>query len=334
MRFLCAKRRDVVGQWFSGKRAAVHEQRRRRCVDAYNRKHLAAALVLRGGDDFTYRPTILARIEKLGPQRRADTIVDGKAEAEQALLDLAEILHAGDDLLAEVAALVERDLVERLKVQCLGYVLAGGAGRKVNVAGSDPVCQPAPERYLSSAGFQGSPCFCGCLVGQPELEAGDGATGSQGEGAVLPVNDAPFSRGLAQQVRDRIRAALAADGSVSSSIRYPAPVVAAVFDEDVEPRSPGPYNLPVPSPPASPASFRRVAPRRDPLVDSHVFSCGHRFTGERMAATTTALRGRMKDAGMPLVGELLAADYALDRCAVACPGCVSRAVSTLAAAKI
>ena len=52
------------------------------------------------------------------------------------------------------------------------------------------------------------------------------------------------------------------------------------------------------------------------------------------SATTTALRGRMKDAGMPLVGELLAADYALDRCAVACPGCVSRAVSTLAAAKI
>jgi hypothetical protein len=53
-----------------------------------------------------------------------------------------------------------------------------------------------------------------------------------------------------------------------------------------------------------------------------------------MVTTTTALRGRMKDAGMPLVGELLAADYALDRCAVACPGCVSRAVSTLAAAKI
>ena len=131
-----------------------------------------------------------------------------------------------------------------------------------------------------------------------------------------------------------IAAQLAADGSVSSSIRYPAPVVAAVFDEDVEPRSPGPYNLPVPSPPASPASFRSVAPRRDPHVDSYVFSCGHRFTGERMAATTTALRGRMKDAGMPLVGELLAADYALDRCAVACPGCVSRAVSTLAAAKI
>ena len=140
--------------------------------------------------------------------------------------------------------------------------------------------------------------------------------------------------GDARKAWRRIRAALAADGSVSSSIRYPAPVVAAVFDEDVEPRSPGPYNLPVPSPPASPASFRRVAPRRDPHVDSYVFSCGHRFTGERMAATTTALRGRMKDAGMPLVGELLAADYALDRCAVACPGCVSRAVSTLAAAKI
>tara|TARA_B100000405_G_scaffold118757_1_gene83053 strand:- start:1417 stop:1623 length:207 start_codon:yes stop_codon:yes gene_type:complete len=66
-------------------------------------------------------------------------------------------------------------------------------------------------------------------------------------------------------------------------------------------------------------------------VDSYVFSCGHRFTAERMVKTTAALRAGMRDAGMPIVGELLAADFALDRCASACPGCTSRAVATLAA---
>jgi hypothetical protein len=66
-------------------------------------------------------------------------------------------------------------------------------------------------------------------------------------------------------------------------------------------------------------------------VDSYVFSCGHRFTAERMVKTTAALRVGMRDAGMPIVGELLAADFALERCASACPGCASRAVATLAA---
>ena len=132
----------------------------------------------------------------------------------------------------------------------------------------------------------------------------------------------------------RVRAALAGeDASVSSSVRYPAPVVAAAFGEPLEPRSPGPYNLPTPTPPESPASTgaRRTTARPDPCVDSYVFSCGHRFTAERMVKTTAALRAGMRDAGMPIVGELLAADFVLDRCASACPGCTSRAVATLAA---
>ena len=130
----------------------------------------------------------------------------------------------------------------------------------------------------------------------------------------------------------RVRAALAADASVSSSVRYPAPVVAAAFGEPLEPRSPGPYNLPTPTPPESPANPTLTPkPRPDPSVDSYVFSCGHRFSAERMAKTTAALRVGMRDAGMPIVGELLAADFALDRCASACPGCASRAVATLAA---
>ena len=130
----------------------------------------------------------------------------------------------------------------------------------------------------------------------------------------------------------RVRAALAADASVSSSVRYPAPVVAAAFGEPLEPRSPGPYNLPTPTPPESPAKMTLTPKHRpDPSVDSYVFSCGHRFSAERMAKTTAALRVGMRDAGMPIVGELLAADFALDRCASACPGCASRAVATLAA---
>ena len=130
----------------------------------------------------------------------------------------------------------------------------------------------------------------------------------------------------ASRLWSRIRGELAAPASLatSTSIRHDASF-AHSDDHAAEPTSPGPMGLPVPSPPLSPASPWR-APRSNPTVDSRVFSCGHAMSDARAEATATAFARGMTDAGMPMAGELVAADYALERCAMACPACASRAV--------
>ena len=50
------------------------------------------------------------------------------------------------------------------------------------------------------------------------------------------------------------------------------------------------------------------------------------MSDERVEATATAFARGMTDAGLPMAGKLVAAEYALERCAMACPSCASRAV--------
>ena len=110
----------------------------------------------------------------------------------------------------------------------------------------------------------------------------------------------------------RIRGELAAPASLASStsIRHDAP-----FAHPDDHESTNPANLPTPSPPI----YR-------PAVDARVFSCGHAMSDERVEATATAFARGMTDAGLPMAGKLVAAEYALERCAMACPSCASRAV--------
>jgi len=122
----------------------------------------------------------------------------------------------------------------------------------------------------------------------------------------------------------RARAALCADAGQSTCIRWhAAPVVAAAEGESLEPpespgqesETPGPLGLPTPSPKAS-----------GKVTDACVFSCGHVLPVERLAFAAAAFAGKLKRSGCPMSSELVAAEYALNQCALACPDCVSRAV--------
>jgi hypothetical protein len=122
----------------------------------------------------------------------------------------------------------------------------------------------------------------------------------------------------------RARAALCADAGQSTCIRWhAAPVVAAAEGESLEPpespgqesETPGPLGLPTPSPKAS-----------GKVTDAWVFSCGHVLPVERLAFAAAAFAGKLKRSGCPMSSELVAAEYALNQCALACPDCVSRAV--------
>ena len=94
----------------------------------------------------------------------------------------------------------------------------------------------------------------------------------------------------------RIRGELAAPASLASStsIRHDAP-----FAHPDDHESTNPANLPTPSPPI----YR-------PAVDARVFSCGHAMSDERVEATATAFARGMTDAGLPMAGKLVAAEYA------------------------
>lgn len=86
----------------------------------------------------------------------------------------------------------------------------------------------------------------------------------------------------------------------STAIRYDAPIV----------------------PPSAGAGTKVT---RD-AVDSWVFSCGHRYEALQMLDAAPRLQSWMTRAGLPLSGELLVADYALRRCALACPACATQAM--------
>ena len=57
-----------------------------------------------------------------------------------------------------------------------------------------------------------------------------------------------------------------------------------------------------------------------------VFTCGHRYGSEELQREVNDAKARLKILDLPLSSMLLESDYKLQKCAVACPNCVSYAV--------
>ena len=73
-------------------------------------------------------------------------------------------------------------------------------------------------------------------------------------------------------------------------------------------------------------SAREFAPRdmrRD--EDGVAFTCGHVVSDTLLRASAAALADAWRDAGCPMSGDLVAAEYAKRRVALACPTCVGAA---------
>ncbi|MDA9099446.1 hypothetical protein N9L76_11010, partial [bacterium] len=89
----------------------------------------------------------------------------------------------------------------------------------------------------------------------------------------------------------RARAALTKDAGKSTCIRYAAPTSSDKITEN-----------------------------------AMVFSCGHVVAAEQLAITAAAFARELTTAGCPMSGELVATEYAMNKCALACPKCASLAV--------
>ena len=63
--------------------------------------------------------------------------------------------------------------------------------------------------------------------------------------------------------------------------------------------------------------------RRD--EDGVAFTCGHVASDASLRASAAALADAWRDAGCPMSGHLVAAEYAKRRVALACPACVGAA---------
>src|SRR5205085_8764019 len=95
----------------------------RRALD--DREQRRAGAVGDAVDDRAARLVAEARREQARAGRRWCA---GRGERIEALLQAAEVVRAGDDLLAGVTALAEADGVERVEIERLRHGLVGGAG--------------------------------------------------------------------------------------------------------------------------------------------------------------------------------------------------------------
>ena len=69
-----------------------------------------------------------------------------------------------------------------------------------------------------------------------------------------------------------------------------------------------------------------VAREMHPDEDGVAFTCGHVVSDAALRASAAALAEAWRDEGCPMSGDLVAAEYAKRRIALACPACVGAAV--------
>ena len=97
--------------------------------------------------------------------------VAGQAQAIQAALELAQVLHARDDFLAGVAALLEADAADGLQVDHLRDQLFAGGAEHLAYAGTHLSQQPVVERRFAQLCGQRRQHSFGLGGGGPEFAA-------------------------------------------------------------------------------------------------------------------------------------------------------------------
>lgn len=125
------------------------------------------------------------RREQPGAGRRH--LVSAQRQAIQAALEAAEILHAGDDFLAGIAALLEADPADRLQVDHLWDEQLAGSAEHLADAGAHLAEQPIVERRLAAVLAERGKHRLGTLRRNPQLDAGV----AQGDGEQVAVADDP-----------------------------------------------------------------------------------------------------------------------------------------------
>jgi hypothetical protein len=98
-----------------------------------------------------------------------------EAQAIEAALEFAQVLHAGDDFLAGVAAFLEAYAADRLQVEHLRDEQLAGLGHDLADAGTNLPQQPGIEIAFGKCGGQLAAQGLGLRGGRPEFGAARGA---------------------------------------------------------------------------------------------------------------------------------------------------------------